>query len=107
MAAGDFWSDQERANKTIQALKGLKAQYHPILQFQQGLTDAAELLALTDPADEPSLGELAKDLAGLEQQLGRLEVKRLLGGDLDGQLESLPVGIPRIARLEGLCSCGR
>ena len=91
MAAGDFWSDQERANKTIQALKGLKAQYHPILQFQQGLTDAAELLALTDPADEPSLGELAKDLAGLEQQLGRLEVKRLLGGDLDAKHAILAV----------------
>ena len=91
MAAGDFWSDQERANKTIQALKGLKAQYHPILQFQQGLTDAAELLALTDPADEPSLEELAKDLAGLEQQLGRLEVKRLLGGDLDAKHAILAV----------------
>ena len=61
MAQGDFWSDQERANKTIQALKGFKAQHHPLLQFQQGLTDAAELLALTDPADTSSLKALATD----------------------------------------------
>ena len=91
MAQGDFWSDQERANRTIQALKGFKAQRDPIFQFQQGLTDLAELLALTDPADEPSLAQLAQDLAGLEQQLGRLEVKRLLGGEMDAKHAILAV----------------
>ncbi len=91
MAQGDFWADQECANKTIQALKGFKAQYHPILQFQQGLTDLAELLELTDPADEPSLEALATDLAGLEQQFGRLEVKRLLGGERDAKHAILAV----------------
>jgi peptide chain release factor 2 len=91
MAEGGFWTDQERANKTIQALKGLKAQHDPVLQFQQALSDAAELLELTDPADEPSLTQLGQDLAGLEQQLGRLEVKRLLGHDVDAKHAILAV----------------
>ena len=91
MAAGDFWADQERANKVIQTLKGLKAQHQPILQFQQALSDATELLELIDPADEPSLAQLAQDLAGLEQQFGQLEIKRLLGNEMDAKHAILAV----------------
>ena len=83
MAQGDFWSDQDRANRTIQALKGLKAQRDPVLQFQQGLTDASELLQLTDPTDLASLAQLSKVVAALEEQMGQLEVKRLLGAEAD------------------------
>ena len=91
MAQGDFWSDQDRASRTIQALKSLKAQRDPILQFQQGLTDSAELLELTESSDEASLAQLASDLESLEQQLGRLEVKRMLGGELDAKHAILAV----------------
>jgi len=83
MAAGDFWSDQDRANRTIQTLKGLKAQRDPILQFQQGLADLTEFLSLTEADDDASITSLAKDLAALERQLEALELKRLLGGEVD------------------------
>ena len=91
MAGGDFWSDQTRANQTIQALKGLKAQRTPIEQFQQGLRDLTELLQLTDSDDRASLDHLAKDTASLEALLGRLEVQRLLGAELDSKSVILSV----------------
>ena len=83
MAQGDFWSDQDRANRTIQALKTLRAQRTPIEQVERGLRDLAELLALTDPDDQASLVQLGPDVASLETQLGRLEIQRLLGGEVD------------------------
>ena len=91
MAQGDFWSDQERANQTIQTLKALKAQRTPIEQFQQGLHDLTELLTLTDADDRASLDHLAQDTASLETLLGRLEIQRLLGGDVDSRHAILAV----------------
>jgi peptide chain release factor 2 len=91
MAQGDFWSDQDRANRTIQTLKGLKAQRDPIVQFERGLGDLAELLDLTGADDEASLETLAKDLGALESQAGKLEIQRLLGGEVDGKHAILAV----------------
>ncbi len=91
MAQGDFWSDQIRANRTIQALKALKAQRDPIQQFEQGLRDLTELLGLTDEADQRSLQQLSNDLAALEALFGQLEIKRLLGGEVDSKHAILTV----------------
>ncbi|MBI4341025.1 MAG: peptide chain release factor 2 [Candidatus Omnitrophica bacterium] len=85
MAQSDFWSDQERANRTIQTLKALKSQRDPIVQFEAGLRDLTELLELTSTDDQASMGHLTTDLAGLERQFGQLEIKRLLGGDADAK----------------------
>jgi len=85
MAQADFWSDQDRANQTIQRLKALKSQRDPVLHFQQGLRDLTELLELTDAGDQASLSHLTKDLTDLEQRFSRLEVKRLLGGEVDAK----------------------
>lgn len=85
MAKSDFWTDQQRATQTIQALKALKAQRNPIEQFEQSLRDAAELLDLTDHEDHASLSHLAREVAALEHQLKRLEVQRLLGGEVDSK----------------------
>ncbi len=91
MAQGDFWSDQDRANRTIQSLKALKAQRDPTERFQQGLHDLTELLGLTDAEDAASLTQLAKDVTGLEAQLDRLEIQRLLGGEVDAKNAILAV----------------
>ena len=91
MAQGAFWSDQVRANQTIQALKALKAQRDPALQFEQGLRDLTELLGLTDANDRASLDHLAHDLATLEAQCERLEIQRLLGGEVDNRSAILAV----------------
>jgi len=83
MARGDFWSDQDRASRTIQTLKALTAQRDPVEQFERGLRDLGELLALTDAGDAASLQQLGRDLAALETECGRLEIARLLGGEVD------------------------
>jgi len=85
MGAGDFWSDQSRANQTIQTLKALKQQRAPIEQFQQGLHDLSELVKLTDAEDQSSIAQLMKDVAELESQFGRLEIQRLLGDSIDSK----------------------
>ena len=83
MAQGDFWADQDSANRTIQILKSLKSQRDPVVQFEQGLRELTEFLELTDSSDLASLDHLAKDLAALEKSFGQLEIKRLLGGPED------------------------
>ena len=85
MAQGDFWSDQDGANRTIHTLKALKVQRDPIERFQRGLHDATELLTLVEPDDHASLEHLAKDVAQLESQLNQLEIQRLLGDDIDSK----------------------
>ena len=85
MAQGDFWSDQERAQRTVQTLKSLKARRTPIDQFAEGLRDVTELLELTDPNDQASLEQLLRDVTTLETQFSRLEIQRLLGHDLDAK----------------------
>jgi len=83
MAQGDFWSDQARAQQTIQTLKALKAQRHPIDRFQQGLRDCTELLTLVDPDDHASVAQLTQEVATLEDRMGQLEIQRLLSGEVD------------------------
>ena len=91
MAQGGFWSDQDRANRTIQALKTLKAQRTPLEHLERGLHDLTELLALTDPDDHASLAQLGQDIALLKTQLDRLEIQRLLGGEVDSKHAILSV----------------
>jgi len=85
MSQSNFWADQGRANQTIQTLKALKQQRLPIEQFQQSLHDCAELLPLTDPADDHSIEQLSKDMASLELQFAKLEIQQLLASEVDGK----------------------
>lgn len=85
MAEGQFWADQTRAQQTVQVLKSLKGRLAPIDAFRQALHDSEELLALVEPHDTASLGQLTADVAKLEQQLAQLEVQQLLSDEQDGR----------------------
>jgi peptide chain release factor 2 len=79
MAAPGFWNDQESAQKTVQALKGLKAVVDPAEEIARNLDDArvmAELAA--EENDAPALEQLGADLAAAERRLDRLEFLALL-----------------------------
>ncbi|MBI4597745.1 MAG: peptide chain release factor 2 [Candidatus Omnitrophica bacterium] len=91
MAQGDFWSDQSRANRTIQTLKSLKNQRAPIEQFEQGLHDLTELISLTEPHDTTSIAQLLRDVTALETLYGQLEIQRMLGGEADSKNAILAV----------------
>jgi len=83
MGQSDFWSDSERANQTVLALKSLKAQRDPLEQFQHALHDLTELLSLVDAEDQASITQLTQEMVSLETQHERLALHRWLGGEDD------------------------
>ncbi len=79
MAAPGFWNDQETAQKTVQALKGLKAAIDPAEAIARSLDDARVMADLAaEEGDAASLDQLGRDLAEAGQQLDRLEFLALL-----------------------------
>ncbi len=82
MAAQDFWSNQDEANKLIRELKGLKASVDPLTQAQKLITDARELLELAD-GDAAMESQIEADVQSLIPIVGKLEIQTLLSGPYD------------------------
>ena len=82
MAAPDFWSDQDAANKLLRSIKGLKATVEPLKEAEKLITDARELLELAegDPAME---AQIEADVQALIPIVGKLEIQTLLSGPYD------------------------
>ena len=79
MSAPGFWSDQEAAQKTVQALKSLKTAVEPADEIARLLDDAAVMAELaSEEKDAAALGQLSKDLAEAERRLDRLQFLALL-----------------------------
>jgi peptide chain release factor 2 len=85
MAAPDFWSNQEKAQQTIGAANALKAWLEPAAALEAKLDDAAVLVELAEEEakDASAEAELEKELDQVEQMLGELETRRMLGGPND------------------------
>ncbi|TVQ49630.1 MAG: peptide chain release factor 2 [Gammaproteobacteria bacterium] len=78
------WDDPARA----QALGRERAQLDDIVSLLGGLgqrlTDARELLDMAvEEGDEATVAELGGDVGGLEQEVARLEFRRMFAGELD------------------------
>lgn len=86
MGAPDFWNDQEKAQKVIEACNALKAWTVP---YQELKTRFADVRALLPEAEELGDGELVKELlealVDIEKKLGDLEVRKMLSGELDNK----------------------
>jgi peptide chain release factor 2 len=79
MAGPGFWNDQETAQKTVQALKSLKAATEPVDAIARTLDDAQVMAELaSEEGDAAALNQLTADLASAEKQLDRLEFLALL-----------------------------
>jgi peptide chain release factor 2 len=87
MAAPGFWDGQERAQKHIARLNGLKRTIAPIVAFQKKVEDVdvmMELVASASPAEqEASERELTGIVAGMTGELDRLEITSFLSGQFD------------------------
>jgi peptide chain release factor 2 len=87
MAAPGFWDSQERAQRHIAKLNGLKRLVGPLAAFQRQLDDAGvmvELVADAPPAEaEAYARELAATVAGLAAEIDRLEIASFLSGQFD------------------------
>ncbi len=82
MAASDFWSNQDAANKLLREIKGLKSTVEPLKEAQKLITDARELLELAE--GDPSMeSQIEADVQALIPIVGKLEIQTLLSGPYD------------------------
>jgi len=85
MAAPDFWSNGESAQKVIAELKQHKSIVEPVMELSRRIDDAAVLHELAAEADsDETLREVAAEVAGIVAELDRLELRTLMTGPHDG-----------------------
>ena len=84
LEAPDVWNNPERA----QELGKLRAQYEAVVETIQnahrGVSEATELLELAEMEnDESTVDSVLEDLQGLEQNVAKLEFRRMFSGEMD------------------------
>ncbi|MBF0569700.1 MAG: peptide chain release factor 2 [Candidatus Omnitrophica bacterium] len=82
MAAGDFWSNQEAANKVIREAKVLKSVVEPFNSALKHVQDAKELLEMAD-GDVHMEAQIEADVVQVAQAVERLELQAFLSGPYD------------------------
>lgn len=86
MEEGDFWSDNEAAQKVINQCNILKGWTHPYRDVKKRFEGAKELLEEIEEEDDPELyRELLTELGEVEKGLEDLEIKKMLSGELDNK----------------------
>ena len=80
----DVWNDQERAQKLGQDRARLEAIVLTIVNLNNGLADAAELLEMAvEENDEDSITSVVNDLDVMEKAIEELEFRRMFSGEMD------------------------
>jgi peptide chain release factor 2 len=87
MGVPDFWNNNERAQKHIGKLNGLKKAVLPVVAYQKKLDDIAVMLELITGEDAAAQEAYDKELAGsvvaLTEELDALEIASFLTGQFD------------------------
>ena len=87
MGAPDFWNSNERAQKHIAKLNGLKKAVLPVVAFQKKIDDVGVMLELIEgeaaAAQEAYDQELKGTLGTLTAELDELEIASFLTGQFD------------------------
>ena len=84
MSASDFWSNQERAQRLVSELSGLKAVVEPGQKLVERAGELEELIELgRSEADAGMLDELTGELSQIERETDRLEISLMLSGPND------------------------
>ncbi len=84
MSQPGFWDNPEGAQKTVAQLKAFKGLVDPVTEMIQRVDDAATLHELASEADSADdLAEVASEVAQLNEEMDRLELKTLLSGEHD------------------------
>ena len=79
----DFWSDQEKAQKTVQQRSRVERALQQQENFETGVSDAEVLFEFAE-TDASSAKELEELIARLEKEVGEAETQSLLSGETDG-----------------------
>ena len=87
MGAPGFWDNNERAQKHIAKLNGLKKSVLPVVAFQKKVDDAGVMVELVEAASPGERESYAKELdatvAALVTELDALEIASFLTGQFD------------------------
>jgi len=85
MASGDFWDNQEQAQKVIAQVNTCKAQINPLQIYQKRLEDALALCELAEefPEDDELLEQLQEVIDQLKADMEALEITGFLNGPHD------------------------
>ncbi|AHF89455.1 peptide chain release factor 2 [Opitutaceae bacterium TAV5] len=87
MGAPDFWDNNDRAQKHIAKLNGLKRVILPLVAFRKKIDDLDalnELIELGSPAEQEEFGaELATQANAMVAELDDLEINAFLTGQFD------------------------
>ena len=87
MGAPGFWDNNDRAQKHITKLNGLKRAVLPVVAFQKKVDDVTVMLELVEAADaaeaEGYRKELDQSVAALVAELDQLEIASFLTGPFD------------------------
>ncbi len=84
LADPGVWDDQDRAQALNKERSQLEAIVEVLKSLGQSLSDLAELSELAaEEDDSESLDEISADLAVLENDLARLEFRRMFQGEMD------------------------
>ena len=86
MEGGDFWNDNDKAQKVIAESNQLKVWTVPYNNLKTRFEDVRDLLPEADESgDEALVAELIGELDFIEKSLADLEVRRMLSGELDNK----------------------
>ncbi len=84
MTAGDFWNNQEEAQKTVAKVKAVKNVLDPYKKLQSKVEDFAVMAELVEmEPDEELLAEADDSWAELEAELDKMELFSFLSGKTD------------------------
>lgn len=84
MQEGDFWNDQENAQKILQKTKQLKEKVARFEDLSSKVDDLEVLIELSDAEDDLStLGEISSERKEIEEKLEDLRIETLLSGEYD------------------------
>lgn len=79
-----IWNNPEQAQAMGKERVQLEKVVNTIIELDQGLADAEELLAMAvEESDEETVDTVANDLDQLEQRVAELEFRRMFSGEMD------------------------
>ncbi|MCP8898023.1 peptide chain release factor 2 [Gilvimarinus xylanilyticus] len=80
----DVWNEPERAQALGKERAALEAVVKTIDDLDSGVSDLSELLEMAkEEGDEDSLNEVIDEIGGLDEQLQKLEFRRMFSGEMD------------------------
>lgn len=86
MEGETFWLNNDHAQKVISECKQLRAWTVPYNQLKQRFLDVNDLLPeALETKDETLVNELLQELSSIDRELGDLEIRKMLAGELDNK----------------------